>query len=474
MSSTDELAPPAASADPPGRPSSSCASRTSRSVRGRAPLLRRRLRGRRRRSRPFGRIRVHVACYGPRDAPPLLLVHGLMTSSYSWRYLFEQLGDRYRLVAPDLPGAGRSRARRPAARTAAASARDVHRRAPARRSASRGCLAAGNSLGGYLCMRRALDDPRSFARLAVIHTPGACPSRGSSALHVALRVPGVARVAARASSPRPAALGAPQRPLLRRDAEVARGGARVRRAAGDPRGARSFARDLGESLDPRELARSRASSNAGATRATGFPVPLALIYAREDPTVPPQIGRKLHALVPEAEFHWLDRSSHFAQVDSPEHLAALLDGFLELTGRVRAARRRWLEFAAATTACLSICPASHEDRPTSAIPRLEVEVRRVPRMIGASRRSQLQRDFDSTPTARRAARRGPSCTRRADRLAALGAEASATQAGPRAREARAGRRRRLRGSCPYVEAAPPPGIRRACRLVEDHAARQGS
>lgn len=28
-------------------------------------------------SAPFGRIRVHVASYGPRDAPPLLLIHGL-------------------------------------------------------------------------------------------------------------------------------------------------------------------------------------------------------------------------------------------------------------------------------------------------------------------------------------------------------------------------------------------------------------
>ncbi len=53
-----------------------------------------------------------------------------------------------------------------------------------------------------------------------------------------------------------------------------------------------------------------------------------LVYAREDPIVPPAIGPRLHALVPDAAFHWLERSSHFAQVDSPDRLAALLRPFL--------------------------------------------------------------------------------------------------------------------------------------------------
>ncbi|MDF2691925.1 MAG: putative hydrolase, partial [Labilithrix sp.] len=42
------------------------------------------------------------------EGPPLVLVHGLMTSSYSWRYVLELLGRRYRVFAPDLVGAGLS------------------------------------------------------------------------------------------------------------------------------------------------------------------------------------------------------------------------------------------------------------------------------------------------------------------------------------------------------------------------------
>lgn len=139
-------------------------------------------------SAPFGRVRVHVASYGPADAPPVLLVHGLMTSSYSWRYLFEQLGDSYRLVAPDLVGAGRSDSapRRPHSGAALAAFIGELQQA----LGITGCLAIGNSLGGYLCMRRALAAPSSFERLAVIHAP-AFPQPRLVALHVALKVPGV-------------------------------------------------------------------------------------------------------------------------------------------------------------------------------------------------------------------------------------------------------------------------------------------
>ena len=45
---------------------------------------------------------------GPKDAPTLLLLHGLPTSSRQFEPLFERLSDRYRLVAPDYPGFGHS------------------------------------------------------------------------------------------------------------------------------------------------------------------------------------------------------------------------------------------------------------------------------------------------------------------------------------------------------------------------------
>jgi pimeloyl-ACP methyl ester carboxylesterase len=45
---------------------------------------------------------------GPADAPVVLLPHGYPASSFVYRNLMAALGDRYRLIAPDLPGFGYS------------------------------------------------------------------------------------------------------------------------------------------------------------------------------------------------------------------------------------------------------------------------------------------------------------------------------------------------------------------------------
>jgi pimeloyl-ACP methyl ester carboxylesterase len=45
---------------------------------------------------------------GPADAPVVLLPHGYPCSSYAYRNLMAALGDRWRLIAPDMPGFGYS------------------------------------------------------------------------------------------------------------------------------------------------------------------------------------------------------------------------------------------------------------------------------------------------------------------------------------------------------------------------------
>ena len=45
---------------------------------------------------------------GPKDAPTVLLLHGLPSSSRMFEPLFARLSDRYHLVAPDYPGFGHS------------------------------------------------------------------------------------------------------------------------------------------------------------------------------------------------------------------------------------------------------------------------------------------------------------------------------------------------------------------------------
>ena len=43
---------------------------------------------------------------GPRDGPVVLLLHGFPASSFQFRELIPRLADRYRVIAPDLPGFG--------------------------------------------------------------------------------------------------------------------------------------------------------------------------------------------------------------------------------------------------------------------------------------------------------------------------------------------------------------------------------
>jgi pimeloyl-ACP methyl ester carboxylesterase len=51
-------------------------------------------------------VRVFYREAGAPDAPVVLLLHGFPTSSFMYRELIPRLADRYRVIAPDLPGFG--------------------------------------------------------------------------------------------------------------------------------------------------------------------------------------------------------------------------------------------------------------------------------------------------------------------------------------------------------------------------------
>lgn len=57
-------------------------------------------------------IRLHVAEGGPRDAPPILLLHGWPQHWWMWREIMPELARDHRVIAPDLRGLGWSEAPR--------------------------------------------------------------------------------------------------------------------------------------------------------------------------------------------------------------------------------------------------------------------------------------------------------------------------------------------------------------------------
>jgi len=62
------------------------------------------------RHQQVGAVEVFYREAGPADAPVILLLHGFPTSSHMFRDLIPLLADRYRVIAPDLPGFGLTRA----------------------------------------------------------------------------------------------------------------------------------------------------------------------------------------------------------------------------------------------------------------------------------------------------------------------------------------------------------------------------
>lgn len=270
-----------------------------------------------------GPIRTHLRTWG--EGPPLLLVHGLMTAGYSWRYVMDGLGSRYRLYIVDLPGAGRSEKSRHGYRPDEVWA---WLSALVDSLGIRGCPVIGNSMGGYLCMGWVLADPEAACRLVNVHSPG-FPEARLHALRALLSLPGTVGL-----------LGW----LIRRDPrrwiqrnvhywdETLKSVEELDEYAAplvEEGGAAAFHSILRETMAPgpmRDLVRAlEARREAG----TPFPVPLQLVYARQDPVVPPAFGPRLHALVPEAELVWIEEGSHFAHVDAVDAFLPPVLRFLE-------------------------------------------------------------------------------------------------------------------------------------------------
>jgi len=109
---------------------------------------------------------VHVADYGgPDDAPLLVAVHGLGGSHLNWAAVAPYLCDRYRLVAVDLLGHGRTPA---AGRTADVSGHVALLDGALAQLSDRPVILVGNSLGGLVSALCAAGSPDRVAGLVLV------------------------------------------------------------------------------------------------------------------------------------------------------------------------------------------------------------------------------------------------------------------------------------------------------------------
>lgn len=274
----------------------------------------------------LGRCDAAVRTFG--SGPPLLLVHGLMTTSYSWRYVLEPLGKHFTLHMPDLPGNGASD--KPSAPAYHPEALAEWLGAVVDALDIRGCPVVGNSMGGYLSMRLALRDPGAMSRLVNVHSPG-LPEPRLYALAAALRIPfakaGLARFV-RLSPERWAHRNVHYWDESLKSREEARiyGG-----QLASPEGSTAFVKHLAETMAIGPIRAFRDTLAARRERGEGFPVPLLLLYAERDPMVPPRFGEELARLVPDAKLVMLREASHFAHVDGVERFLPPVLSFLSVS-----------------------------------------------------------------------------------------------------------------------------------------------
>ncbi len=259
--------------------------------------------------------RVHCVDVG--DGPPVLLLHGFLHSSFTWRETLRALAPHHRVLAPDLRGFGWSD-RRAGDYTSAGLARWLDRVLVAL-GVRRLAAAIGNSLGGAVLLELALSRPDHAGHLVLV-SPLAAPLRVPALPFRLLGWRGLSPLF-RLTAGNPAFVRAALRRTAYRgcevDAEVLSGFAPLART-----GSHAAACAVAGSLWRGSLALSR--------RLSGLQAPTTLVWGERDGVLPLRYGRAVAALLPQARFEVLPGCGHCPQEEQPQRFHALLGEVLAL------------------------------------------------------------------------------------------------------------------------------------------------
>ncbi len=225
------------------------------------------------------------------QGPPILLVHGLGASIFTWRRIVRPLARNHRVIALDLKGFGRSDKRFGTRYSAADQAALVA--AFIRKRNLDSLTLVGHSFGGTVALLTALDlrrEPWRISRLVVMDAPALYQDFGDGA--ELLRVPGLPYVAMTLTPPEFMArillrlVSAPGRAVPERDV----------------RGYAAPFYDLGSrhAFIATAEAIFDANKKSMGARYRAIRQPTLLVWCRRDRIVPLATGRRLARLLPNA------------------------------------------------------------------------------------------------------------------------------------------------------------------------------
>ena len=258
-----------------------------------------------------GRTEWHVQIMG--QGPDCLLIHGTGAASHSWRGLMPLLAERFRVIAPDLPGHGFSRAASMLQVSLPGMAGELSALLEALEAAPR--LAIGHSAGGPVLAQMCLDRAIAPDRLVTVNA-AFLPFKGMAAQVF----PPIAK----------ALIWNPFVPQM--VAWTARDRGAVQRLL-DGTGSRIDARGIDlywrlfqnrHHVQATLNMMARWDLNALLERLPGLDRPMTLLAARGDKTVPPQDQADVAAKTPGAEVIWLEALGHLAHEEAPERVANLV------------------------------------------------------------------------------------------------------------------------------------------------------
>jgi pimeloyl-ACP methyl ester carboxylesterase len=256
------------------------------------------------------------------EGPVVVLVHGIASRAAQWQHVMTVLGDRYRVLAPDLLGHGLSAKPRGdySLGAQACGVRDLL----ATLGHDRVSL-VGHSLGGGIAMQFAYQFPERVERLALISSGGL--GREVSVFLRAATLPGSELVL----------------PLLA-GSWVRATGRRLDRAVGRyvPAGLHEALVGFGSLGDaPTRSAfvhTARSVIDIGGQRVDGRDrlylaeyLPLLVVWGARDAILPVAHGRALAAQLPSARYVEFPGCGHFPHLAEPRRLADVLDDWLATT-----------------------------------------------------------------------------------------------------------------------------------------------